>query len=75
MSDCKEKESLLHARQKAEETCAAAVVKLVRCEAGQELETKKFRLIAELAERAAMDAKDRLERHITEHRCKWNESD
>ena len=65
--NCKEKTDLLAAYQRAIDTYTAAVVELVSlCD--HQLDHKKFRLIAELADGASSNAKERLERHVAEHK-------
>ena len=60
--------ALQAAYQSGVETYTAAVVELVtQSEDARQLNEKKFRLIAELADRASSNAKGRLDRHVREH--------
>ena len=65
----KQKTALLVAYQRAVDTYTAAVVELVkRCDVTHQLDHRKFRLIVELADRASSNAKERLKRHVAEHK-------
>ena len=69
MFDCGERIFLLTAYEKAAEAFFASIVQLAtaRHEVNQPLEHDKFRLIAQWAEQASLNANSRLNVHIAEH--------